>query len=66
MMNDFEDINMILNAMADEGMVEPMIEPIDDPSEEINFWDWADVVGIVEEFEPACMLDENGEVWYVD
>ena len=65
MKNDFEDVNAILNALADDGLVEPMVEPIDDPSVEVNFWDWADVVGIVEEFEPQEMVDENGEVWYV-
>ena len=61
MMNDFEDVNRILAEMNDEGMV----EPIDDSSLEVNFWDWADVVGIVEEFEPQEMVDDNGEVWYV-
>ena len=65
MMNDFEDVNALLNALADEGLVEPMVEPIDDPTVEINFWDWADVLGIVEEFEPQEMVDEDGEVWYV-
>ncbi len=47
-MNDFEAINDLLNEMVDEGMV----EPIDDPSVEVNFWDWADVVGAVDEFVP--------------
>lgn len=61
MLNDFEDVNRILAEMSDEGM----IEPIDDPNAEINFWDWADVVGVVDEFAPVEMLDENGEVWYV-
>jgi hypothetical protein len=51
--------------MAQEGTIEPMVEPIDDPSVEVNFWDWADVVGCVEDFEPETMVDENGEVWYV-
>jgi hypothetical protein len=53
MLHDFDEINDILNAMADEGTLEPMIEPIDSPNEEVNFWDWADVVGIVDEFVPA-------------
>ena len=61
MLNDFDDVNRILAEMVDDGM----IEPIDDPNEEINFWDWADVVGVVDEFAPVEMLDENGEVWYV-
>lgn len=61
MLNDFEDVNRMLAEMVDDGM----IEPIDDPNAEINFWDWADVVGVVDEFAPVEMLDENGEVWYV-
>lgn len=61
MLNDFEDVNRILAEMADDGM----IEPIDDPNLEVNFWDWADVMGMVEEFEPEEMVDEDGEVWYV-
>jgi len=47
-MNDFDEINLILAAMHDEGIV----EPIDDPSVEVNFWDWADVIGIVDNFVP--------------
>ena len=47
-MNDFEAINDLLNEMVDEGMV----EPIDDPSLNVDFWDWADVVGVVDEFVP--------------
>jgi hypothetical protein len=65
MFHDFDEVNAVLNAMADEGMIEPMVEPIDDPNMEVNFWDWADVVGIVEEFEPQEMVDDSGEVWYV-
>jgi len=47
-MNDFEAINDLLNQMADQGMVEPS----DDPSINVDFWDWADVVGVVDEFIP--------------
>ena len=65
MFHDFDQVNAVLNAMADEGMIEPMVEPIDDPNAEVNFWDWADVVGVVEEFEPQEMVDDSGEVWYV-
>jgi len=65
MFHDFDEVNAVLNAMADEGMIEPMVEPIDDSSLEVNFWDWADVVGVVEEFEPQEMVDDSGEVWYV-
>jgi hypothetical protein len=49
---DFDDVNAILAALADADIVEPMVEPIDDPSVEINFWDWADVVGAVDDFVP--------------
>lgn len=52
-MYDFEDVNAILADLAANGAVEPMVEPIDDPSVEVNFWDWADVIGIVEEFVPS-------------
>jgi hypothetical protein len=45
-------INAFLNQLAQEGTLEPMVEPIDDPNIETDFWDWADVVGIVDEFEP--------------
>lgn len=48
-MFDFDEINAILGAMADEHM----IEPIDDPSLKVDFWDWADVIGVVDEFCPS-------------
>lgn len=67
-MLNFDEINDILNDMAEAGIVEPMVEPIDDPSVEVNFWDWADVVGAVDDFVPeeydhaqcdcvCCILD---------
>lgn len=49
---DFDDVNDILSALADADILEPMVEPIDDPSVEVNFWDWADIVGAVDEFVP--------------
>ena len=49
---DFDDINAILSALADADILEPMVEPIDDPSVEVNFWDWADIVDAVDEFVP--------------
>ena len=52
-MFDFEDINAILNAMADANIVEPVVEPIDDPSIQTDFYDWADVVGVLDEIEPG-------------
>ena len=46
MLNDIDNGNRILAEMVDDGM----IEPIDDPNVEVNFWDWANVVGVVDEF----------------
>lgn len=44
-----DEVNAILNAMT----IEHVVEPIDDITQEVNFWDWADVLGIVDQFEPA-------------
>jgi hypothetical protein len=54
---DFDDVNAILSALADADIVEPVVEPIDDPNVEMNFWDWADVVGLVDEFVPEEYTD---------
>jgi hypothetical protein len=43
MLHDFEEINAILSAMHDEGMVEPIDE------NDCHPLDWAEVVGIVDE-----------------
>jgi hypothetical protein len=67
-MSIFEDtdaINAFLNQLADDGAVEQMVEPIDDPSVQVDFWDWADTIGIVDEFEPQTMVDADGCPWYV-
>lgn len=48
MTHDFEDVNRILAKMVDNGTV----EPIDDPNAQTDFYDWADVVGILDEIEP--------------
>ena len=48
-MYDFDDVNRILSEMTDSGMV----EPIDDPSIQTDFYDWADVVGISDQIEPG-------------
>ena len=47
MLNDFDAINDILNAMADEGILEPMVEPIDEDN--VHPLDWAEVTGLIEE-----------------
>jgi len=49
MLADFDEINAVLSAMRDEGLV----EPIDDPSIEVDFWDWADIIGVIDEFVPT-------------
>lgn len=49
MLNTFDDINLILDSMVDDGIV----EPIDDPAVQCDFYDWADVVGVdVDEWIP--------------
>lgn len=48
MLDNFDDLNRILAEMVDEGLV----EPIDDGSLHTDFYDWADVVGILDEIEP--------------
>lgn len=52
MLNDFDAVNLFLNELAEQGILEPMVEPIDDPSIQVDFYDWADVVGISDEIEP--------------
>jgi hypothetical protein len=52
MLNDFDEVNGILADLAEQGIIEPMIEPIDDPNLEINYWDWAEVIGIVDNLIP--------------
>ena len=52
MLNDFDSVNSVLNDLAEQGILEPMIEPIDDPNLEVDYWDWADVIGIVDEMVP--------------
>ena len=52
MLNDFEDVNRILAEMAENEILEPMVEPIDDSSYEIHLDEWASVVGVVDEFFP--------------
>ncbi len=47
MLHDFEEINAILNEMAEREIVEPMAEPID--AMDCHPLEWAEVVGIVDE-----------------
>lgn len=67
MLNDFEDVNWILDELAEQGIVEPVVEPIDEDT--CHPLDWAEVVGvdIFDEAYPDAveMIDEHGETWLV-
>jgi hypothetical protein len=52
MLNDLDEANSQLSYLAEQGIIEPMVEPIDDPSIEVNYWDWAEVLGIVDNMIP--------------
>ena len=39
MLNDFEDVNRILDELAEQGIVEPVVEPIDEDT--CHPLDWA-------------------------
>lgn len=56
MLNDFDAVNLFLDELAEQGILEPMVEPIDDPSIQVDFYDWADVVGISDEIEPGVQF----------
>jgi hypothetical protein len=70
-LEDTDLINAILADLAEQSILEPMAEPIDDPN--CHPLDWAEVVGITNEIfdelypdaDAREMVDENGEVWYV-
>jgi len=66
-MYDFEEVNAILAELAEQNIVEPMAEPIDEP--DCHPMDYADVTGLFDEMYPEpemkTMVDENGFVWYV-
>lgn len=52
MLNDLDEANSQLSYLAEQGIIEPMVEPIDDPGLEVNYWDWAEVLGIVDNMVP--------------
>ena len=60
MLHDFDTINDMLNAMADEGMLEPMAEPVD--TDECDPWDYAEVTGLWDEMYPEP-IDADDLVW---
>ena len=47
MLNDFEDVNRILDELAADGTIEPMAEPCDEA--DVHPLDWADAVGLFDE-----------------
>ena len=59
-MYGFEAINLILDQMAQEGTIEPMVEPIDEI--DAHPMDFADVAGLWDEMYPEP-LDANDFVW---
>ena len=67
MLNDFEDVNRILDELAEQGIVEPVVEPIDEDT--CHPLDWAEVVGVdifdVVYADAVEMIDEHGETWLV-
>lgn len=59
-MYGFEDINKILSELAEQNIVEPMVEPIDEA--DCGPFDYAEVTGLWEEMYPEP-LDANDLVW---
>jgi hypothetical protein len=49
--------------MADAGIVEPMVEPIDEL--DCHPLDWAEVVGCADDIFDEVYLDEVGDPWYL-
>ena len=65
MLHDFDEINGILAAMAEEGMIEPMIEPCDEDN--VHPLDWADAVGLFDEVADILYpqeVDRNHALYY--
>jgi hypothetical protein len=57
-MYDLDTINSILADMADAGIVEPMVEPIDE--NDCHPLDWAEVVGCADDIFEEIYLDTMG------
>ena len=57
-MYDLDTINSILTDMADAGIVEPMVEPIDE--NDCHPLDWAEVVGCADDIFEEIYLDTMG------
>lgn len=63
LLEDIDTVNAILAELADEGTVEPMVEPIDES--DCCPFDYAEVAGLWDELYPEPMVDENSVVWDV-
>ena len=46
-----------INQLLAESSTYDSILPWDDPSEELDFWDWADMLGLVDDFVPPEYRD---------
>jgi hypothetical protein len=57
-MYDLDTINSILADMADAGIVEPMVEPIDE--NDCHPLDWAEVIGCADDIFEEIYLDTMG------
>jgi hypothetical protein len=68
---DTDTVNSLLSQLAYEGILEPMVEPIDES--DCHPMDWAEVTGLADELvdeiypesQYKTMVDEDGFVWYV-
>lgn len=60
MLNSFDDVNRILDELAANDILEPMVEPIDES--DCHPMDYADVTGLWDEMYPEP-LDINDLVW---
>lgn len=64
MLNDFDNVNAILAELAEQNILEPMVEPIDE--DDCHPMDYAEVTGLWDEMypEPKTYVDSEGFVWY--
>jgi hypothetical protein len=56
-MYDFEDVNAVLAQLAANDAVEPMVEPIDEPT--CHPMDWAEVTGLADELADDIYPETN-------
>lgn len=46
MIHDLDEVNSLLADLAEQGILEPMVEPIDEPN--CHPMDWAEVTGLAD------------------